>query len=255
MFDKLKKLFVNEDKNQESCCDFDIEEIEPEENAVKKKVVKEKYSRIIKGEFEMDCCSADNDQQIPSFGVGDPLKFADLQSKERVLDIGSGPGKNCLQAAEEVGEKGQVVGLDISEDMITAADKEARKQEIENIKFVVGDAEKIPFDDQYFDVVISDCVLNLVPDKKKAFKEINRVLKQGGRIAISDVVSSKTFPTDLKQDEKLWCGCVSGALPEEEYLQIIKESGFKNLEVVEKKETEQQFEDIKIFHITVTAVK
>ena len=137
---------------------------------------------------------------------------------------------------------------------VSSAEKQARKEGIKNAEFVLGDAEEIPFNNTYFDVAISDCVINLIPDKKKVFSEIYRVLKEGGQMVISDVVSDKEFPSKLKEDNNLWCGCVSGALPEDEYLAIIEEAGFKNLEVVERKDA-QRVEEINISHLTVKAIK
>lgn len=224
-------------------------------NNEKKEIVKDQYSKMIKGKEEIGCCTVDNKNQIPSFGVGNPLKYVDLNSGDYLIDIGSGPGKNCLKAAKIIGEKGKVIGLDLTEEMVNSAKKEAMKEDLKWIDFIQGDAEDIPFADNYFDVAISDCVINLVPDKKKVFSEIFRVLKKGGQIMISDVVSDKKFPSKLKEDNELWCGCVSGAIPEKEFLNIIKETGFEDLQIVEKKENQRKINNINISYITVKAKK
>jgi len=286
MFDKLKKIFKNvKNSENDSCCDFNIEEIDENQNSNnsaekdsccdleiaaksedeiknevdfdrKKQKVKNKYGRIIKEKAGTGCCSIDeNKKEIPSFGVGDPLNYANIKSGEYVIDIGSGPGKNCLKAAKIVGDKVKVIGLDMTEEMINSASEQAQNQGLNNVEFVNGDAEDIPFAENYFDVAISDCVINLIPDKEKVFTEIYRVLKKDGRMVISDVVSDKKFPSELKEDDELWCGCVSGAIPEKDYLNLIKKAGFEEIEIVEKNESKQELEGINIFHITVRGIK
>ncbi len=200
-----------------------------------KSVVKDRYGKLIGGESR--CCSGcpGVNSGIPSFGVGDPVDLAGLKPGERVLDVGSGAGGNCVKAAKIVGENGFVSGLDAAAGMLGEAVKRIEALGLENLGFVEGDAEDMPFPNASFDVVISDCVINLIPDKGKVFREIFRVLKPGGRAVISDVLSSREFPDELKQDENLWCGCISGALPEEGYIRLFEEAGFSNIQIPVKK--------------------
>ncbi len=219
-----------------------------------KKTVEKRYGEIIAGESFCcgSCCAEVSD--IPGFGVGDPVKSAKLLPGEKVLDIGSGAGGNCMKAAEIVGEKGNVTGLDMTGGMISAARGYAGKTGLKNLSFVKGDAESMPFDDEFFDVVISDCVINLIPCKQKVFNEIFRVLKVGGRAVISDVSSRKEFPKELKEDEKLWCGCVSGAVPEEEYIRMFREAGFTSAEILSK-EYWKEAGGIKLYNAVFRAFK
>ena len=196
-----------------------------------KATVKDKYGELIKG--KSSCCDACSCavSNIPSFGVGTPVEFAGLKPGEKVLDIGSGAGGNCLKAARIVGEHGEITGLDMTDEMVSEAKRHAGASGLKNLEFVRGDADDMPFSDESFDVVISDCVINLIPDKGKVFREMFRVLKPGGRAVIADVSSDREFPDELKEDEKLWCGCVSGAVPDEVYLRMFREAGFSSAEI------------------------
>ncbi len=219
-----------------------------------KKTVEKNYAAVIAG--KSSCCGSCCGEApgIPGFGVGDPVKSAKLLPGEKVLDIGSGAGGNCIKAAEIVGEKGNVTGLDMTGEMISAAHGYAGKTGLKNLSFVKGDAESMPFEDESFDVVISDCVINLVPCKEKAFKEVFRVLKFGGRAVISDVSSRKEFPKELKEDENLWCGCVSGAVPEEEYIRMFREAGFDSAEILSKEYWKEAW-GIKLYNTVFRAFK
>lgn len=199
-----------------------------------KAAVKDKYGELIKGKFSCceACCASCGD--IPSFGVGAPVEFAELKPGEKVLDIGSGAGGNCLKAASIVGEQGKITGLDMTEEMVSEAKGYAEASGLKNLEFIRGDADDMPFSAESFDVVISDCVINLIPDKGKVFREMFRVLKPGGRVAIADVSSDREFPDELKEDENLWCGCVSGAVPDEVYLRMFREAGFSRAEIPAK---------------------
>jgi arsenite methyltransferase len=148
-----------------------------------------------------------------------------------VLDLGSGAGNDCFVARTLVGETGKVTGLDFTEEMIQKARQNLAKTGFKNIEFIQGDIEEMPLPDSTFDVVISNCVLNLVPDKQKAFSEIFRVLKPGGHFCISDVVTSGELPEGLKEAAEMYAGCVSGATEKQEYLKIIEKQGFSQVEI------------------------
>jgi ubiquinone/menaquinone biosynthesis C-methylase UbiE len=152
------------------------------------------------------------------------------------LDLGSGAGNDCFVARSIVGETGKVTGLDFTETMIAKAKGNNNKMAYSNVDFVQGDIEEMPLPDDSFDVVLSNCVLNLVPDKTKAFNEIMRVLKSGGHFCVSDVVVKGSLPEKLQKDAEMYAGCVSGAIEMEEYLQIIKNAGFVNVLVHKQKE-------------------
>ncbi|MDT8402120.1 MAG: arsenite methyltransferase [Bacteroidales bacterium] len=205
-------------------------------------------------------------------GCGMPLEFAGLQAGNKVLDLGSGAGNDCFIAATLVGEKGFVTGLDFTESMIEKAEKNRKKTGLTNIKFLQGDIEDMPLPDNQFDVVISNCVLNLVPDKKKAFSEIFRVLRPGGHFCVSDIVLEGVLPEAVKKSAEMYAGCVSGAIQLAVYLEIIEQQGFKNIRTRKRKEIKipddillkylnnTELEDLKkkqavVLSITVTAVK
>lgn len=205
-------------------------------------------------------------------GCGLPTEFAGIKPGDSVLDLGSGAGNDCFVARSITGETGKVIGLDFSEEMLEKANQNLKKTGFTNMEFVQGDIENIPLPDSTFDVVISNCVLNLVPDKQKAFSEIYRVLKSGGHFCISDVVTSGDLPEKLREVAEMYAGCVSGATEKQEYLQIIKDQGFLQIEIRKEKPigipekvlasylNEPELDQFKnsgagIFSITVTANK
>ncbi|MDO8929969.1 MAG: arsenite methyltransferase, partial [Bacteroidota bacterium] len=168
-------------------------------------------------------------------GCGLPTQFADLKIGDHVLDLGSGAGNDCFVARAIVGETGKVTGLDFTEAMVAKAIENNKKLGFTNVEFVQGDIEEIPLPDNNFDVIVSNCVLNLVPDKNKAFAQIMRVLKPGGHFCVSDVVIKGELPEALQKDAEMYVGCVSGAIGINEYLQIIENKGFKNTIVHKQK--------------------
>lgn len=170
-----------------------------------------------------------------NLGCGIPTEFARIDPGHHVLDLGSGAGNDCFVARALVGEHGRVTGIDFTDEMIEKARLNAAKLGYSNVRFVKGDIEAMPLEDDSFDVVLSNCVLNLVPDKQKAFSEIWRVLKPGGRFCISDVVLKGELPPALQQDAEMYAGCVSGALQKEEYLSIILKQGFTEVLVHKEK--------------------
>lgn len=169
-------------------------------------------------------------------GCGLPTEFAHIGKGDTVVDLGSGAGNDCFVARSLTGESGRIIGLDMTEKMIGKARKNAEKVGYQNVEFVLGDIEDMPLDDNIADVVVSNCVLNLVPDKKQAFAETYRIIRPGGHFSISDIVTKGELPESLKEDAEMYAGCVSGAIDLEEYLDIIKETGFRNITIQKQKE-------------------
>jgi len=168
-------------------------------------------------------------------GCGLPTQHAGINKGDHVLDLGSGAGNDCFVARTLAGKEGQITGLDFTNAMLEKANKNLDKTGFKNIRFVKGDIEKMPLNDGSFDVVISNCVLNLVPDKEKAFSEIYRVLKPGGHFCISDVVLVGELPEKLRQAAEMYAGCVSGAIQKNEYIDIIRSKGFHSVEIKKEK--------------------
>lgn len=164
-----------------------------------------------------------------SLGCGNPLAMATLQPGETVVDIGSGGGIDVFLAANRVGKSGYVIGVDMTPAMLSRARQSAQKNGYDQVEFRQGEAENLPVEDNSVDVVISNCVINLTEDKGKAFQEIYRILKPGGRLEISDVVATNTLPEKIRNNPNEWAACVSGALPQQEYLDLIQFAGFKNI--------------------------
>jgi SAM-dependent methyltransferase len=171
-------------------------------------------------------------------GCGLPTQYAEIKTGNHVLDLGSGAGNDCFVTRSIVGETGHVTGIDFTDAMLEKANNNLEKTGFKNINFIKGDIEDMPLNDNTFDVVISNCVLNLVPDKQKAFGEIHRVLKPGGHFCISDVVITGKLPQKLQEAAEMYAGCVSGAILKDAYLDIIKQQGFTNIEVKKEKEIE-----------------
>ncbi len=205
-------------------------------------------------------------------GCGIPVEHAALQPGQTVLDLGSGAGLDVFVARSEVGESGHVIGVDMTAEMIAKARANAKQSGFDNVEFRLGEIEHLPVLSDSVDVVISNCVLNLVPDKRRAFAEIFRVLKPGGHFCISDIVSSQHLPDWVKGIAEAYAGCVSGAIPREDYVRLINETGFSQVEVaserriqvpadlVVKSLTREQMEaaaksDLHVLSVTVTAAK
>jgi arsenite methyltransferase len=223
-----------------------------------KNIVKEKYGKIAEQSSEQSsCCSSSccgpqvdytvfsenyetkegyNPDADLNLGCGIPTDFAEIKKGDHILDLGSGAGNDCFVARAFVGESGKVTGLDMTEPMIKKARENCEKLKFKNVDFVLGDIEDMPFDDKQFDVVISNCVLNLVPDKSKAFNEIFRVLKTGGHFCVSDVVIKGALSDKMKKDAEMYAGCISGASEMNEYFKIVEDSGFVNVKVHKQKE-------------------
>jgi len=223
-----------------------------------KELVREKYSEIALQSKESNqasccgsgCCSTDvynimtedyaemegyNPDADLGLGCGLPTQFAKIALGDTVIDLGSGAGNDCFVARSETGPDGRVIGIDFTPAMIAKARANAAKLEYQNVEFRQGDIEKMPVTSNLADVVVSNCVLNLVPNKDAVFKEIFRVLKPGGHFSISDIVLVGNLPAALKADAEMYAGCVSGAIQKEEYLELIKANGFTALTLQKEK--------------------
>jgi arsenite methyltransferase len=229
------------------------------ENSEKiKEVVRQKYSEIALQDKETNqssCCGAggcstevytimsDDYSNLDGYnpdadlglGCGLPTQFAKINKGDTVIDLGSGAGNDCFIARNEAGEDGRVIGIDFTPAMIEKAKANAQKLGFTNVEFRKGDIENIPVSANVADVIVSNCVLNLVPDKDKVFKEIFRVLKQGGHFSISDIVLVGNLPQALRNAAEMYAGCVSGAIQKEAYLELIKANGFSNTAIQKEK--------------------
>lgn len=180
-----------------------------------------------------DLTGIPQDAAINSFGCGNPLAFAGIKEGQTVVDIGSGAGLDAIMAARKVGPGGMAIGLDMTPEMIQRAEENVRKAGLDNVKFVLGDAENMPLEAETADWVISNCVINLSPDKEQVFREIYRILKPGGRILISDMVA-ENLPEELLNSFSAWAGCVAGAITEKDYLAAVAKAGLQDIQVVDR---------------------
>ncbi len=221
-----------------------------------KDTVKEKYAEIV--ETNKSCgCGCGSDFTFPdgstdfskdysnlggyekdadyNLGCGIPTGFVNIKEGDTVVDLGAGAGNDVFVARRLVGETGKVIGIDMTEAMIKKANENKQKLGYKNIDFRLGDIENIPVDDNAADIVISNCVMNLVPDKEKAFAEVYRILNKTGKFSISDIVVTGNLPDKLRKSAELYVGCVAGAIDKQEYINAIKKAGFINVKVVEEK--------------------
>lgn len=223
-----------------------------------KALVREKYGEIALREQATnpssccgsDCCTIDtnnvmqddysalrgyNPEADLGLGCGLPTQFAQIKKGDVVIDLGSGAGNDCFVARAETGETGKVIGVDFTPAMISKARANADKLGFNNVEFRQGDIEKMPVTANVADVVVSNCVLNLVPDKSAVFGEIYRVLKPGGHFSISDIVLAGELPAAIRESAEQYAGCVAGAIQKDEYLRIIEEAGFRDIAVQKEK--------------------
>ena len=172
---------------------------------------------------------------MASAGCGNPTALAELKESEVVLDLGSGGVIDVFIAAKKVGPEGKAIGVDITNEMLELAQRNAEEMGIENVEFRKGDIEDIPVEDETVDVIISNCVINLAPDKDKVFSEAYRILKPGGRMLVSDIVTKGGLPEEVKNDPDSWAACISGALDEDVYVEKIRNAGFEDVNVISKR--------------------
>jgi len=225
-----------------------------------KQIVKEKYGEIAEQSERQggstccgsECgCSSDTDVMSERYtnvigyvkeadlglGCGIPTEFAKIKPGDTVVDLGAGAGNDCFVARAIVGDTGKVIGVDMTEKMVTKANANNAKLGYSNVQFVLGDIEAMPVESNTADVVVSNCVLNLVPDKSKAFAEMFRVIKPGGHFTVSDIVLEGSLPDRLRDVAAMYAGCVSGAIQKEDYLALLGKAGFRNIAVVKSRET------------------
>ena len=245
-----------------------------------KEVVKGRYAQIAKQD-QQSCCSScacgvnpsalteaigysrEDLEHVPQeailgLGCGNPTAIADLEAGKVVLDLGSGAGIDVFLAAKKVGPTGRVIGVDMTQEMVDKAERIARNHGYGNVEFRVGEIERLPVENESVDVVISNCVINLCPDKSKAFREAYRVLKPGGRLTVSDIVSQGILPDKVKNNTDAWACCIGGALEQQEYQGKIKEAGFEDIQVASSKEfyiEDEEGQAEKLLSITVKAHK
>ncbi len=190
-----------------------------------------------KGPISSNLYSTDDIQELPqeavvaSLGCGNPVAIADLRQGETVLDLGSGGGIDVLLSARRVGPTGKAYGLDMTDEMLDLARENARKAGVSNVEFLKGEMENIPLPDASVDVIISNCVINLSPDKDAVLREAFRVLKPGGRLAVADVVTRGRIPPQVRRDLELWAGCIAGALSVQEYTEKLRAAGFHEIQI------------------------
>lgn len=189
-------------------------------------------------------------------GCGNPVALAHIKKGDTVVDLGSGAGLDCFLAADKVGSTGKVIGIDMTEEMVVAARENAVKQGYQNIEFRLGDIENLPLDDNSVDVAISNCVINLAPDKLKVFREVYRVLKEGGRMYLSDIVLLEELTKGQRENSELIAGCVGGALLRDDYIKTIEAAGFTVRILSEDKEiSKRQYQGIPLESLKVEAKK
>ena len=225
-----------------------------------KKIVRQGYSKIARQQSSC-CCSSTSSccggtgsaqnisknigyseeemKSVPQganlgLGCGNPIALASLKEGETVLDLGSGAGFDCFLAAQKVGQSGKVIGVDMTQDMIDKARGNASKDNYKNVEFRLGEIENLPVADNYVDVLISNCVINLSPDKNRVFEEAYRVLKPTGRLMISDIVLLAELPDFIKNSVTAYIGCLSGAIKKDEYIDGIKRAGFQDVKIIEE---------------------
>lgn len=246
-----------------------------------KNIVKEGYAKIAKQGISCcsssSCCGSTNSAQDISKGIGysdeemssvpeganlglgcgNPIALASLKGGEIVLDLGAGAGFDVFLAAQRVGKSGRVIGVDMTEEMLERARANAKKGNYRNVEFRLGEIEKLPVDDNSIDVIISNCVINLSPDKKEVFKEAYRVLKPGGRLMVSDLVLTKDLPENIKNSIEAYVGCLSGAAMKDDYLGCIEKAGFKDVRVVSQSNypVDAMFKDLKNAEDAIASIK
>ncbi len=251
-----------------SCCGYPKEKSTTvlEQDDIKRNV-RESYGKVAMG--QKSCCAEDSERlgyskeelnSIPleadmGLGCGSPNNIAGLSENEIVIDLGSGGGIDCFIASKRVGNSGKVIGVDMTPEMIYLARKNAKNGNFTNVEFRLGELEYLPIEANFADVVISNCVINLVPDKLRAFEEAFRVLKTSGRIIVSDIIRYADLPDEILKSPELYNSCLSGASLKEDYLKLIETAGFRAIQVLEEKKQKYENYDVELGSITVRAIK
>jgi len=227
--EEIKKLvkegYGNVASKNHSCCG-------PGSVHSHQKGCREKISRKI-GYTDTDMSAVPEESNL-GLGCGNPIALASLKEGDTVLDLGSGAGFDCFLAANKVGSTGKVIGVDMTPEMVEKARGNAKKGNYQNVEFRLGEIEKLPVEDNSVDVIISNCVVNLSPDKKKVFEESFRVLKPGGSLMVSDIVLLKDLPDVIKNSPPAYINCIAGAVKKNEYLGAIREAGFSDVAIVDE---------------------
>lgn len=224
-----------------------------------KKIVRKRYAKVAKSNgsccaSKVNCCSAPTDEQISKLvgysqeelnavpeganlglGCGNPTALASLKEGERVLDLGSGAGFDCFLSSKRVGKSGKVIGVDMTPEMLDKARSNAKKGKYTNVEFRLGEIENLPVANNSVDVIISNCVINLAPNKKRVFEEAFRVLAPKGRLMVSDIVLLKELPKAIQENVDAYAGCISGAELKEKYIELMRKSGFKEVKILQEK--------------------
>jgi len=237
ILDEVQKYYANRAQNSDSCCG------DASQNLF--------YGSELLTDLPDDVSGF-------SLGCGDPITLAELQPGEVVLDLGSGGGLDCFLAARQVGEDGYVIGLDMTPEMLERATGAARRMGFENVEFRQGFLEDMPVEADTIDVIVSNCVINLSPDKPKVFAEMFRTLKPGGRVSVSDIVTTGELPENVRKDMVAWGACIAGALQVDEYIQGLEDVGFEDVTVIAKTgegELLDNIPEIGLFSASITARK
>ena len=224
-----------------------------------KKLVRNRYAKVAKTRGSccaspISCCSAPTSKEVSSMigysedemtavpeganlglGCGNPTALASLKEGETVLDLGAGAGFDCFLAANKVGKRGKVIGVDMTPEMIDKARANARKGKYTNVEFRLGEIENLPAADNSVDVIISNCVINLSPNKKRVFEEAFRVLSSKGRLIVSDIVLLRALPESIRKNVEAYAGCISGAEIKDKYIELIRKAGFQKVKIIEEK--------------------
>lgn len=257
---KYSELALNSDASKDQSCCCGTNPTQPSKKTFT--IMSEDYSNLKGYEKDADL----------GVGCGIPTEYASIKEGNTVVDLGSGAGNDCFVARAEVGESGQVIGIDFSPQMVEKARKNATKRGYTNVKFLEGDIEQMPLPDNIADVVVSNCVLNLLPEKNQIFKEVHRVLKPSGHFCISDVVLEGHFPKEFTDNASMYAGCIASAIQKNDYMGEIEKANFKSItiektktveipdDVLEEHLSKETIADYKagnvgIYSITVTGVK
>lgn len=238
-----------------------------------RKIVKKSYGKIATNEACCSCKDMSNEQIAKNIGYsqseiniapnanmglgcGNPTSLGEINEGMTVLDLGSGAGFDCFLASKKVGNAGKVIGVDMTEKMITKAKENAKRYGFQNVEFRLGDIEELPVNNDSIDIIMSNCVINLAPNKSKVFNEAYRVLKKGGKLLVSDIVLLKELPESDRQNEKLIAGCVGGALLKKDYIGLVKKAGFMVQVLSEdRKISKMQYDGFPVESLKIAAIK